>query len=123
MIRPNSHAAEKWAARGRKKNSEASLLQRIESSSNTFWRDGKTWVEVPEVLMHELLEGKVRKAIPDSSREVMNVEDAALLLDVSVWTIRDMAHYGKLPARKVGRAWRFSRQALLQWLKVEEVEQ
>lgn len=49
-------------------------------------------------------------------KEVLNVEDVAELLDVSVWTVRDLAHRGELPAKKVGRAWRFSRQALLDYL-------
>lgn len=49
-------------------------------------------------------------------KEVLNVEEVAELLDVSVWTVRDAAHKGQLPARKVGRAWRFSRQALLNYL-------
>lgn len=50
------------------------------------------------------------------SKEVLNAEEAAELLEVSVWTVRDMAHRRELPARKIGRAWRFSRQALLEYL-------
>lgn len=49
-------------------------------------------------------------------KEVLNVQEAADLLHVSVWTVRDLAHRGELPARKVGRSWRFSRQALLDYL-------
>ena len=49
-------------------------------------------------------------------KEVLNAEEAAELLEVSVWTVRDMAHRHELPARKIGRAWRFSRQALLDYL-------
>jgi excisionase family DNA binding protein len=52
----------------------------------------------------------------DHRKEVLNVKEAAQLLEVSVWTVRDAAHRGELPARKVGRAWRFSRQALLDYL-------
>lgn len=52
----------------------------------------------------------------NQEKEVLNVEEAAKLLDVSVWTIRDAAHRGELPARKVGRAWRFSRRALIDHL-------
>lgn len=52
----------------------------------------------------------------EQSKEVLNVEEAAELLAVSVWTVRDAAHKGELPARKVGRAWRFSRRALLDYL-------
>jgi excisionase family DNA binding protein len=53
----------------------------------------------------------------DNKKEVLNVEEAAELLGVSVWTVREEAHAGHLPARKVGRAWRFSRQALLEHLR------
>jgi excisionase family DNA binding protein len=49
-------------------------------------------------------------------REVLNVEEAAELLGVSAWTVRDLAHRGELPARKIGRAWRFSRLALLDYV-------
>lgn len=49
-------------------------------------------------------------------KEVLNVQEAAELLEVSVWTVRELAHRGELPARKVGRAWRFSRKALLDYL-------
>lgn len=53
----------------------------------------------------------------EQTKDVLDVQDAADLLGVSVWTVRDAANKGELPARKVGRAWRFSRQALLQWLE------
>lgn len=52
----------------------------------------------------------------EERKEVLNVEETAELLEVSVWTVRDLAHRGELPARKVGRAWRFSRKALLEYL-------
>jgi len=54
----------------------------------------------------------------DERKEVLNAEEASELLDVSVWTVRDLAHRGELPALKVGRSWRFSRQALLDYLAV-----
>jgi excisionase family DNA binding protein len=54
--------------------------------------------------------------VAEREKEVLNAEEAAELLDVSVWTIREAAHRGELPARKIGRAWRFSRQALLDHL-------
>ena len=53
----------------------------------------------------------------EQTKDVLDVQEAADLLGVSVWTVRDAANKGELPARKVGRAWRFSRQALLDWLK------
>ena len=53
----------------------------------------------------------------ERTKEVLDVQEAADLLGVSVWTMRDAANKGEVPARKVGRAWRFSRQALLEWLE------
>jgi excisionase family DNA binding protein len=57
------------------------------------------------------------EAVP---KEVLNVEQAAVFLGVSVWTVRKMACAGELPARKVGREWRFSRRRLLEWLEEDE---
>lgn len=49
-------------------------------------------------------------------REVLNVEEAADLLGVTPWTVREQARSGQLPANKVGREWRFSRTALDEYL-------
>lgn len=49
-------------------------------------------------------------------KDVLNVDDAAELLSVSPWTVREQARQGHLPGRKVGKEWRFSRVALLTWL-------
>jgi len=48
---------------------------------------------------------------------VLNVEEAAELLRLSPYTVRELARTGKIPARKVGKEWRFSREALLRWLE------
>ena len=47
------------------------------------------------------------------SKDVLNVEEAAQLLGVSAWTVREQARQGHLPGRKVGKEWRFSRQGLM----------
>lgn len=49
-------------------------------------------------------------------KDVLTAEEAAEYLAVSVKTIRQMASAGRLPGRHVGKEWRFSRQALLDWL-------
>ncbi len=49
-------------------------------------------------------------------KDVLTAEEAAEYLAVSVKTIRQMASAGRLPGRHVGREWRFSRTALLEWL-------
>lgn len=51
------------------------------------------------------------------SKDVLNVEEAAQLLGVSPWTVREQARQGNLPGRKVGKEWRFSRQGLMIWLE------
>ncbi|HEX3316494.1 MAG TPA: helix-turn-helix domain-containing protein [Solirubrobacteraceae bacterium] len=54
-----------------------------------------------------------------TDREVLTVEQAAVLLQVDTETVRALARDGELPARKVGREWRFSRAALLRWVAGE----
>jgi excisionase family DNA binding protein len=56
-----------------------------------------------------------------ATREVLNVEQAAELLGFSPYTIREKARLGEIPGRKTGREWRFSRTALLDWLREDEV--
>ena len=51
-----------------------------------------------------------------SEREILNVEEAAELLGVSVKTFNKVLHSEDLPARKIGREWKFSRRALIEWV-------
>ncbi len=53
-------------------------------------------------------------ASPD--RDILNIEEAAALLGVSVKTFNKVLHTENLPARKIGREWKFSRQALIEWV-------
>src|SRR5918912_4315469 len=48
--------------------------------------------------------------------DVLTLEQLAELLQVDVKTVRSLAVKGELPGRKLGRDWRFSRQAVLDWL-------
>jgi len=57
---------------------------------------------------------------PYDPPEVMNAEQAAQLLQVEEKVVEQMAQAGKLPGRKLGSAWRFSRAALLAWLAAPE---
>jgi excisionase family DNA binding protein len=50
------------------------------------------------------------------SREVLTAAQLAELLQVDEKAVRDLARRGDLPGRKIGRDWRFSRQAVLAWL-------
>ena len=49
-------------------------------------------------------------------REIMTIEEAAQLLGVSVKTFNKVLHSQNIPARKIGREWKFSRQALIDWI-------
>lgn len=49
-------------------------------------------------------------------REILNIEEAAQLLGVSVKTFNKVLHSQRIPARKIGREWKFSRQALIDWV-------
>jgi excisionase family DNA binding protein len=48
--------------------------------------------------------------------DVLTAEQLAELLQVDEKTVRTLAASGELPGRKLGRHWRFSRQAVLDWL-------
>lgn len=48
--------------------------------------------------------------------DVLNLEQAIELLGVSEKTLIKLLREEHLPARKIGREWRFSREALLHWL-------
>ena len=49
--------------------------------------------------------------------EVMTLDEAARLLRVHPQTVKALARAKTIPGRKVGRAWRFSKQALLAYLR------
>ena len=59
-----------------------------------------------------------RKTTPDPmpDREILNIDGAAAFLGVSVKTFSKVLREGDVPGRKVGREWKFSRQALIEWV-------
>lgn len=52
----------------------------------------------------------------DVQRDILNIDEAAELLGVSVKTFNKVLHSEDMPARKIGREWKFSRQALIAWV-------
>lgn len=52
----------------------------------------------------------------NQEKEVLNLEEAGALLGISTKTLIKALREEDLPARKIGREWRFSRTALLAWL-------
>jgi len=53
-------------------------------------------------------------------KEIITPREAAEYLNLNVRTIYRLAKNGKLPGHKVGRSWRFSKDALDKWLSVRE---
>ena len=51
-----------------------------------------------------------------NEREILNFEEAARFLGVSMKTLAKVIHRENLPARKIGREWKFSRRALVDWV-------
>jgi len=49
-------------------------------------------------------------------QSILDVDGAAKLLGVSKDTIYHLARAGKIPATRVGREWRFTRQGLIGWI-------
>ena len=55
--------------------------------------------------------------MPDpENKDILNIEEAAALLGVSIKTFNKVLHAERIPARKIGREWKFSRQALIDWV-------
>ena len=55
--------------------------------------------------------------------EVFTAVEAAVYLKVTVKTVRELAASGRLPGRKVGKAWRFLRKTLDEWLSGDKSEE
>ena len=57
----------------------------------------------------------------DINDDILDVRRAALYLDITQPTLRRLVRDGKVPAKKVGKAWRFSRAGLAEWIRAGEV--
>ena len=57
---------------------------------------------------------------PYDPPEVMNAEQAGLLLQLDEKVVLELAEAGELPGKKLGNAWRFSRAAIIAWLSAPE---
>lgn len=51
--------------------------------------------------------------------DILTVQEVARMLGLSEVTIYRLAKKGEIPARKVGRSWRFSRSAIEKWVRRE----
>lgn len=61
-----------------------------------------------------------RAARMTNSTDILSIDEVADLFSVHVVTARKLAAEGRIPGRKVGREWRFSRRALIEWLESGE---
>jgi len=59
---------------------------------------------------------------PYDPPEVLNAEQAGQFLQIKTETVIELADVGKLPERKLGGEWRFSRTALVAWLSTTPSE-
>lgn len=56
------------------------------------------------------------------SKEVLTTNEAAEFLSLTPYTLREYAKKGVVPARKMGKSWRFIRADLLAWLRGRDQE-
>lgn len=54
--------------------------------------------------------------VEQSAPEVMNVNEVAVYLRVAPATIYRLAQKGQIPCGKVGRSWRFHKEAIDRWI-------
>ena len=57
---------------------------------------------------------------PYEPPEIMNAEQAGQVLQIDEKMVIELAEGGKLPGKKLGPVWRFSREALVAWLSTPE---
>ena len=56
-----------------------------------------------------------------SESGVLNAKEAAEYLKAHVETVRRMARRGEIPAFKVGKDWRFQKEALKKWTETQHL--
>lgn len=79
---------------------------------------GQLYYDCPLCIVVIALEGN-----DQVDKEILNMDEAAELFNVSIKTFIKLLKEEKVPARKIGREWRFSRQALVQWLSSGDSQQ
>lgn len=69
-----------------------------------------------------VLKGGARENAMDEQRDnVMTIEELADYLKIPKSTLYKLAQEGRVPSQKVGRHWRFHREAVDHWLKSRPV--
>lgn len=57
-----------------------------------------------------------------NTNEVMTIDELAAYVKVSKSTLYKLVQNGKVPGQKIGKHWRFRREAIDRWLDAESVE-
>jgi len=52
----------------------------------------------------------------NKSDDVFNIDELAVYLRIPKSTVYKLVREGKIPAQKVGRHWRFHKEAIVHWL-------
>ena len=66
---------------------------------------------------------KEANATTATQREILTADEVAEMLQVHVKTLYKLAEARRIPAKKVGKQWRFSRSGLEQFLSVPTPDQ
>jgi excisionase family DNA binding protein len=88
--------------------------QEIVASLIARFVDPPTWPRTLELDAEEFPVG--RHTFRSSPLEVLTPAALAELLQIDEELVLGLAERGEIPARKIGEEWRFSRQAVLDWL-------
>ena len=51
-----------------------------------------------------------------AEKDILDINGACELLQISIKTFQKLLREETIPGRKIGREWRFSRQALIEWI-------
>lgn len=55
--------------------------------------------------------------------EILTIDQVAEMLNLSKITVYRLTKQGQIPARKVGRCWRFSKEAIEKWISCYPMEE
>ena len=55
--------------------------------------------------------------MPSTPSEIMTIQEASDFLRIPLSSLYKLAQQGKIPCQKVGRHWRFHKQALEKWFE------
>ena len=107
----------------RKKDLVAGLVSRYVDPDSPRGLDALGSLSTREITLGLVQPASTRGAYsfqPYDPPEVMTAAQAADFLQIDEAAVIELAAAGKLPGRRVGGGWRFSRAALLAWLATPE---